>query len=96
MILPDLQTSIGIYNIRLYEEHAYRTTLYVAKNKLLVLEMRNNIFTLEVVDNAQNLWHSIEEYEYTSEKEIFDAVHQYLLVKCGHTKSHKINSKLAA
>lgn len=86
MIIPNFKSTIGIYNIRKYEEHAYRTTLYVAKNKLLVLEMRNDVFTLEIVDNAKNSWHSIEEYEFVSEDEIVAATYEYLRVNCGFTE----------
>lgn len=87
MIIPNFQESIGKYNIRKYEEHAYRTTIYIAKHRLLVLERRNNSFALEIVDNSQKKWHTIEEFEFFTEEALLSATHDYLFTNCGYTNT---------
>ena len=88
MIIPDLKEAIGKYNIRKYEEHAYRSTVYVAKHRLLVMERRGEKFTLEVVDNEHNVWHTIEEFEFSDETSTVSAIHEFLAKNCGYTKAY--------
>ena len=89
MLIPDLAANLSSYNVRNIEEHAYRTTITIAKNKLLVLERKNEKFTLEVVDNSHNSWHTTEEWEFASEEAIIGAMHDYLQKTCGDTPQRK-------
>lgn len=88
MLLPEFQNGLGReFKIRFYEEHAYRTTMYYAKHKLLVIQMRNKKYFMELVDNASNSWHTIDEFEFSTEEELINALRDFLTANCKVNRS---------
>lgn len=85
MIIENFAASISSYNVRRIQEHAFRTTVTIAKDIMLVLERKNEKFTLEIVDNARNSWHTVDELEFTSEDDIINSLHSHLYAICGGT-----------
>lgn len=82
----------NISPIKKFEETFMRSIIHF-KDKAMILETEQNLFNLEMVDNNQKSWKTLESFTFDNKKDLFDKIGFILISKERTTTKQRVSLK---